>query len=135
MIPLLAAVPVAASVVNGVFSTINRAIHPPQTSGSADFSAQLARQMQSGNPTASTAPSAQSLIATQLSRGSLPLDQQIQLGQQVMNQTVQLVDSGGNSRTGLVTGMNIQNGAVYLTVGGQNSPITALRSVLRGITP
>jgi hypothetical protein len=135
-IPLLAAVPIASSLVNGAYNTIDGILNPSRPATSqTDFGACLARKMQTAGATSAT-PSpetTQSLIASQLYQGSLPFDQQIQLGQQVMNKHVQLVDSGGNSITGMVTGMGVQNGMVYLTVSGKSHPITALRSVLAGV--
>ena len=42
-----------------------------------------------------------------------------------MNKTVQLVDSGGNSSTGIVAGYGVSNGELGLVINGRTREITA----------
>ena len=84
--------------------------------------------------------SIQSMTAMQQGMTRLGIDQQLTLGQQLINKNVQLQDSNGNAITGIVTKVDLTSetdsntGAltpvVNLQINGADYPISGLQSVL-----
>jgi hypothetical protein len=70
------------------------------------------------------------LIALQQGGSRLQPEIQASIGQQLLNRTVQLADSGGNSIVGKVTDYAIVDGDVRLTVNGKPYSIQSLQAVL-----
>jgi hypothetical protein len=135
MIPILAAAPLAASLVNGLFQTFRSHPAPPAAPNGPDFSKHLEAQMKAKDKSKNIdqAGSVQSLIALQKSMGPLQPEVQVALAQQLLNQTVQVHDTKGNNVVGTATDASWKNGQMHLTIKGQSYPLTSLQAVLHGV--
>ncbi|MDD2709691.1 MAG: hypothetical protein PHV34_17020 [Verrucomicrobiae bacterium] len=130
MIPsLLAAAPLAGAIANGVFNAINSPSSPPANTPS--FSQQLDNRIKVEDDTSAATPAAsiQKMLAKQRTQG-LSLQEQISLGQQLVGKTAQIADSCGNNMTGQITGIQVQNNGVQVTMNGKNHPLTAVQTIL-----
>ncbi len=132
MFPILAAASAAGSILsNLVFG--NRPSAPAPVTGPS-FNSKLMQEVQSAqvNPNADLSQ-IQNLLATYRAHGTLPPDQKMALGKMLMNKTVQVVDSGGNSSNGVVAGFSFSNGELNLVINGRNQPLSSVQAVLYGV--
>ncbi|MBI4023665.1 MAG: hypothetical protein HY360_01705 [Verrucomicrobia bacterium] len=73
----------------------------------------------------------QSMTTMQQDIAKSRVEQQLTLGQSLINKIVRLVDSNNTEITGNVTEVQQNNGKVELRVNGQNYSITGLKAVLQ----
>jgi hypothetical protein len=135
MLPMLAAMPIASSLVSGLFNSLAPHSHVSQSSGKSEFNSQLLTQM--GNTHSTTAMdrigSIHGLIALQQGMGPLQPEIQLSLANQLLHQNVQVVDKSGNNVVGTVTEAHMDHGQVQITVKGQNYPLTSLQAILHQV--
>jgi hypothetical protein len=135
MLPMIAAMPIASSLLSGLFNSLTPHAPVGKTSGNSEFNSQLLTQM--GHSHTATAMdkigSIHGLIALQQGMGPLQPEIQLSLAHQLLNKNVQVLDKAGNSVVGMVTDTHMNGGQAFITVGGQNYPISSLQAVLHQI--
>jgi len=136
MLPLIAAgIPIASSLMSGLFNALTPSQPVAKSSGKSEFNSELYSQMK--KPHSATPMdrigSIHGLIALQQGMGPLQPEIQVALSQQLLNRTVQVMDPSGSSVVGAVTDTYMSHGQSYITVKGQNYPLTSLQAVLHQI--
>jgi hypothetical protein len=132
---MIAAMPIASSLLSGLFNSLTAPAPVAKTAGKSEFNSELLTQM--GNSHSATSMdrigSIHGLIALQQGMGPLQPEIQISLVHQLLNRNVQVVDQAGNSVVGTVTDARMNHGQAFITVKGQEYPISSLRAVLHQI--
>jgi len=135
MLPILATVPIAASVLNGLMNVLNGRNAAPKSSDQTSFKEHLLARMRDPQELQSVGRigSIQTLIALQQAMGPLQPELQITLARQLLHRTVQVRESGGSGVVGEVTGARMENGQMHLMIRGQSYPLTSLQAMLHGV--
>jgi len=134
MLPLLAAITAAGTVASAISNIVGSPSSPAPSTTAPAFDAHLDQVQHASIPNpGADLPLIQNMLALYHAQGSLTADQQMALGRMLMNKTVQLVDSGGNPSTGVVTGYGISQGTFGLVVNGQNQSLSSVQAVLNGV--
>jgi len=74
--------------------------------------------------------SIQAMTSMQENLALLRTDQQLNLGQSLINKTIEVVDIDGSTVTGVVDKVFLTDGVVYFIIGGKEYPLASLLSIL-----
>lgn len=124
----------------GINSPPNERI-PAKTLGQQDFMKLLFTMLQHQDPlkpqdmstmlsNMSNMGMIQSMTTMQQGLSEMRINQQLNLGQSLINKNVQVTDANGDPVTGAVSQVNLLNGVVNLLINGQDYPISNLQAVL-----